>query len=517
MGKRRNRELIFYVSENTELVTYQKNGDRKYNFLCRERKKGNLQKCEDDPCFLLDLLKSFLESVQNNVDNLIIDAKLGEEEKQVFRYYNQRIYLSNLVGVVAIRNHVFQSKLFDATIQICTRLDAGISDNSIELGNCSDNIFNPEKPYFLNTLLFGEIQSLSNSFVKSSDDYLSNLLLFSFIEKYKEAYATKGYFKNYHSFKGNDYKLKGSIDIARHINLNAGLNNGKVAYSYKEKSENNFLNHLIVEAYECLKRKNNSQANQVLAIHRDLKESLESLKYIIKFPEYSRRILISKNINSLSNPYFTEYEDLRRICIKILRNEGLSPISGSQHEEVEGILMYVPRLWEKFIEKYLSGVSYKAQDEIKVFSAMNNGVFGTSTFPDYVFYEGKRPFMILDAKFKPGWLNAVKTGNISDILRPDYDKCLRDMVSINSSITGVIFPVKERIEYCEDGFMIDNQKYYYMHSISEYNTRTEFFTFPVSIPEITGNYEAWRIALDRQNSYLFSIISKIIRAHKPIV
>jgi hypothetical protein len=95
--------------------------------------------------------------------------------------------------------------------------------------------------------------------------------------------------------------------------------------------------------------------------------------------------------------------------------------------------------------------------------------------------------MILDAKFKPKWFDVHKGKNKGDnlgYLSEDYDKCIRDMVSICGHATGTIFPVKE----CEK-LSPEKLNEIWAHSISEYNPLDRFYTIPVFIPSstITGD------------------------------
>ncbi len=103
--------------------------------------------------------------------------------------------------------------------------------------------------------------------------------------------------------------------------------------------------------------------------------------------------------------------------------------------------------------------------------------------------------MIMDAKFKPKWKDAAFEGtSIGDEILSDYDKCIRDMNTIDAHATGVIFPVNKRN---------DNLKPVYIHPISKYNLRDCFYTIPVEVPyapskkgDQSTNYSSWRSDLD---------------------
>ena len=87
------------------------------------------------------------------------------------------------------------------------------------------------KSYFAATLLtHGEIDNFNDSVYCSNNALFDFLLVDILFKQIKEA-NPKGLFRTYRRFEKNDDRLKGTIDISRHIRLNAGQNNGKVAYS----------------------------------------------------------------------------------------------------------------------------------------------------------------------------------------------------------------------------------------------------------------------------------------------
>lgn len=506
-------ELFFNGTDFTPLVKLNR-GIKTYNFdfKCEidgkeatfdgSEKKGlkkSLSEIYQNKDLQLNLLKSFLEKSQENINKLLLDKNLTDDEKQLYTYHKQQMFFGGLVGVVSIKEFPLNGNdVVDITLQINTRLDKSSFNNE------------NNKPYFLMTLLFNGFVPLSNSQVNRDSEGLTDmLLLYSFIEKYRDAYV-KGYFKTYHSFEENDSKVKGSINVPKHIKLNAGMDNGKIAYSHKEKTESNYINHLIIAAYEQLKRKYYQQTISSFKTCDYLRQSIENLKYLINYPQYSKKVLVSKNMNPLSHPYYTEYEDMRKICLKILREEKVSVFSGSEADKVEGILMYVPKLWEKYIENYLRNIKYKAQDKIRILDVNSSGEYRQLTQPDFVFYNGEHPFMILDAKFKPGWMNVATTGEIGELLFEDYNKCLRDMVSINSHASGVIFPTNDNIANRDSNFERADESFEYKHNISKFNSIDKFYTFPVFIPKIEGDFTLWKQKFSENCSKTFEIIKNIV-------
>ena len=224
---------------------------------------------------------------------------------------------------------------------------------------------------------------------------------------------------------------------------------------------------------------------------------------------------LNKNLKPISHPYFVEYEFLRIICLKILRDEGLSIFDGTLENETQGILFYLPDLWELYLEREViskalpENITCKSQFKVYNFGYKAEGEteysYVQETRPDYVFFSGKKPFFILDAKFKPKWECVFHKGSLSVILN-DYDKCLRDMVSIKANATGVIFPTN-KTDDINDTVLI--------HSVSAYNPDTLFYTIPVQVPYVNpdASYSEYlsqfKTNLNRTKSTLNVIVNNL--------
>ena len=459
------------------------------------------------------LLLIFLNAVMAKSSGLVINNKGGSSLELFSNLGDDKYYFGGVVGVVSSKLHLFKSDIKESlgeseentdfevavTLQIQSRFDVD-SNKGIS------------KPFFLSTMLSESDPNLNNDFVPSNtSDYLFDfLLLFAFKARLREAYL-KGFYRTYHRFENNDDHLKGSIDIAKHIKMNMGLNNGKIAYSFRDNSIDNYLNHLIVASYSYLKKKYFSLVNSAFDNVAELKSIIEHLKEGIQFPKYDLKTIIFKNLNSISHPFYTEYEALRKICLRILRNEGASVFDGESSEEVEGILFYIPDLWEKYLESFLISSNYYIcmQKRIDVIDYGSDWEFRQTTYPDYVFYldkQGMHPFMVLDAKFKEKWSDLVfAMGSFSSVL-DDYDKCIRDMNSIGGHATGVIFPtnnIKAKEPY-----------QYISHHISEYNKTDLFYTFPIYVPYSEGDYRDWIKAFRNNCKESTKMVEKCVLAEK---
>lgn len=468
------------------------------------------------------LLEKFLEKNSKKISENICD---GSKNNQLYNYYNNALYFDGVVGVIKKKdysialseivdkeeddeseNDKLQKITCDITVQIQSRMDV---DEKKGMG----------KPYFLSTMLLKNKINFNNDNVPSGEEEIMDyLLLFWFKNQLQEAFL-KGFYRTYRRFENNDNRLKGCIDIARHIRLNMGQDNGKIAYSYRENTVNNYLNHLIIAAYEHLKKKYYDIVVDNFDNNMELKSIIDNLRTEIGYSEYGSYQLIMKNLQSIAHPYYTEYEALRKTCLRILRDEGLSLFDGDG-DDIEGILFYLPDLWEEYLQENIEnealgvdGINLKAQDNKTIFGFLkdtnkNKWEYKQDTRPDYVFYDVDTPFFILDAKFKPIWANTViKPTNIPRML-DDYDKAIRDMVTINAYAAGVIFPMyDEEVKTDQDHFM------HIMHRISDDNKTHLFYTIPVKVPYVKDDitYNSWKEGFDEQIKDSMNCVQKIIK------
>ncbi len=531
--------------------------DATVKFTCDEEVKESLKqilpvdkdfsRIEDSPK-AKEILKTFLED--KRVKNLTVLGRDGKEsgKKRIWDPNFDKGYFCGVVGVVESDMDMYMDDLFPESeessdfkeikfhirLQIQSRMDVASEKT-------------PGKPYFLSTMLLHDkldLNHINNNTVPTSEDEIFDFLLwFWFREQFLEA-SRKGFYRTYQRFERNDDRLRGSIDIARHIRMNMGQDNGKIAYSYRENTVNNYINHLIVAAYECLKKKYYDLVMGDLDDNMELKRDMDNLKREIGYSQYTSYEMIAKNLKPIAHPFYTEYEELRKTCIKILRNEGISFFDADRDEDTKSILFYLPDLWEDYLEKEIrsglknSSVELSTQELVKVLGAPVSEIetsdvvqgnrfleqdvdYVQDTYPDYVFVkkfnsnEEATPFMILDAKFKPKWKDAAfppdkGRKSISDVL-PDYDKCIRDMVSIHAHATGVIFPVSPEKEESKgetesyESWKCKLKGAVRRHRISKYNRTDCFYTIPVLIPfapkkeEGKGeaeSYTSWKYKLE---------------------
>ena len=433
------------------------------------------------------ILRRFLDEVESDSLLLCINNpdEFGNNEtlynkgdgKGFIADFNQNMF-GGVIGVVKKCIHFAQGEFdlslpetdidIDVTLQLQTRFDKN------DFGN------NEQRPYFLLSMIMAMTGiQLSNNDIPSDEAGLFDFLLISLFKKQLSVFSTKGYFRAYQNFYNNDDRIKGSIDIARHIKTNMGMMNGRISYTYRNKSVDNYFNHLILATYTYIKGKYPQLTLDIIDSDQEVYNAIKILGYSIEYPKYDIRTIVNKNLNPIAHPYYIEYEFLRTICLRILRNETAGFFDGTG-DSVQGVLFYVPRLWELFVKdlfyKYLHEKNFISQDKNDVFAYNNKESRALTIIPDYVFYENKTPYMILDAKFKPKWGEQVSRHNSISMLRDDYDECIRNMNAFNAHATGVIFPSSIEID-----------KNDMKHSISEYNTFDAFYTIPLYVPRVEND------------------------------
>lgn len=254
---------------------------------------------------------------------------------------------------------------------------------------------------------------------------LFNFLLFLFPYYLKTA-MRKGLFKNYIRHRYNDGNVKGTIDVARHVTRNTPFI-GKIAYSQREFSYDNYLMELIRHTIEYIKRK--PYGNNLLTKVKD------EVKLVVEatpdYETYDRQQIIDSNKkNPIRHAYFREYLALQRLCILILQHQKHQIGSGSR--QIYGILFDGAWLWEEYVNSLIDDIFYHP---------MNKGgkgaqrLFGGNVgliYPDFISRD-KEVRIIADAKYKP----------IDNIGNKDYLQVLAYMFRFDAKKGYYLYPEAE--------------------------------------------------------------------------
>lgn len=251
---------------------------------------------------------------------------------------------------------------------------------------------------------------------------LFNFLLFLF-PHYLKAAMRKGLFKKYIRRRYNDGNVKGTIDVARHIEKNTPFS-GSVAYSQREFSYDNNLMELIRHTIEFIKRK--PYGNKLFIKVKD------EVKLVIDatpgYEPYDRQKIIEQNNkNTVRHAYYREYLALQRLCLLILRHQKHQIGTGSR--QIYGILFDGAWLWEEYINLLIEDVFYHP---------MNKGGTGAQRlfegnvgliYPDFI-SRSSEVRMIADAKYKP----------IDNIGNRDYLQVLAYMFRFDAKTGYYLYP-----------------------------------------------------------------------------
>ncbi len=227
-----------------------------------------------------------------------------------------------------------------------------------------------------------------------NNDTIWDFLPYLFPHYLKRA-LSQGMFKKYRTYRYNDAKVRGTIDVSRHIKENIPFR-GKVAYTTKEYSFDNHLTQLIRHTIEYIQ-------GQVIGgrnlLHSDVETSQAVSQIMAATPSYyknKRLQVMAENVKPERHPYFTEYTFLQQLCLKILRKEKMS-LAGEQNDKVYGIIFDGAWLWEQYLKTILP-VDYAHYDN------RGNGKHAClfegndrRIYPD--FYNSEQG-IVLDAKYK---------------------------------------------------------------------------------------------------------------------
>ena len=256
----------------------------------------------------------------------------------------------------------------------------------------------------------------------NQDDRIFNFFLFLF-PRYLKAAMRKGLFKKYIQHSYNDGNIKGTIDVARHIEMNTPFI-GKIAYTQREFSYDNSLMELVRHTIEFIKRK--PYGNKLLIKVKD------EVKLVIDatpgYKSYDRQKIIEQNKkNAVHHAYFREYLALQRLCLLILQHQKHQ--IGLGVKQLYGILFDGAWLWEEYISLLIGDTFYHPMNkEGTGAQRLFDGNVGL-IYPDFISRSSEKR-MIADAKYKP----------INNIGNRDYLQVLAYMFRFDAKVGYYLYP-----------------------------------------------------------------------------
>jgi 5-methylcytosine-specific restriction endonuclease McrBC regulatory subunit McrC len=251
-----------------------------------------------------------------------------------------------------------------------------------------------KQQFFLNYLLskvFGG--SLMGPVAGGGDDLWDMLLAFIFRHRLQEASAV-GLFKQFRTFQRNDIRVRGRIDVARHLRRNTPFL-GSVAYATHEITFDNSTNHLLRHAWAKVQQKWLAAAVGGVRL-TEMQHQLEQNTPTWRRSDVLECIRHKENQTPIKQPYFqAHYEPLRRVALALLRHEGASLYQREQ--EAEGVIFDGSWLWEEYVWTLLREIEGFHHPRNKEQTGRWSTPPGVTFYPDF-FHRDKR--VVLDAKYR---------------------------------------------------------------------------------------------------------------------
>lgn len=323
--------------------------------------------------------------------------------------------------------------------------------NYIKTGNLAgfvrlDNIldfriqsrFGGEKDYFLQYMICKvfNVNITNLAYAVSKSDELSVMALL-FLPAYIMKAYRKGLFRSYKCFKRNDDKVRGAIDVARHIGQNP-LFNGKIAYTSREYSYDNHITQLLRHAIEYARTLEIGKS--LLSHNLELAKALQEIECAT--PSYAiqrRNEIINTNKKPFSHPYYSEYADLQKLCLMILRQKGID-FTCNGNENIQGIIFDTSWLWEEYLHSVIKPLGFKHPNNRKKLGKIDafkteNDFCGFHYYPDFY-----RENIVLDAKYK----ELDKNIKDNEKFTKDFEKMLIYMFLLKTKKGIFVYPSKDK-------------------------------------------------------------------------
>ncbi len=337
--------------------------------------------------------------ISNN--NLLIFSNQKESilNKYIFSIDGTSISTNNIMGFVGLN---------ECEVTIHSRFDS--DDNDFFLHYMLQRVFS------INLFDLKHSTTTENVF-----DFL--LYIFPF---YLKKALRQGLYKEYKRKEYNNSNIKGTVNIVRHIKNNIPFR-GNIAYSSREHSYDNKVTQLIRHTIEFIKK--HKFAYNTLSNDSEIRNSVnEIIQATPSFEHNSKISVINSNLCPLVHPYFSAYKDLQKICLQILRYEGLK--YGKEKDKIYGLLFDGAWLWEEYTNTILRDCDFKhprndfSKGGIHLFKERR----GYIRYPDFW-----KENIIIDAKYK--------RINDKEIDRNDINQIISYMYVKQALIGGFIYPV----------------------------------------------------------------------------
>lgn len=309
----------------------------------------------------------------------------------------------------------------------------------------------PGKPFFLYYLLSAcwdaallSQEDLGGTYAR---DIFDLLLVTKLAVQLQKAWK-KGTLRQYRTLKHNDSRVRGPIDVPRHIRENLGQDNGRIAYRTRVYSLDNPYNVLFLQAVDVAGRKYPALLNRLFRRLPEFQAALRTLRQEVQGWAGARRETVLRHtVKKIVNPVYRDYEPARTAARAILGQLGADPEGKSRHgSAVTGVFLDMDTAWERFLEKELfSGAQVATQKRESILGGHMN------VKPDFWWREKG---VVLDAKNRSDWGKTmdktetlwseyVKNKDDKIDVRDDVYQVLTYMLALGCQEGGVVFPQRD--------------------------------------------------------------------------
>ena len=451
-----------------------------------------------------DLIKC-LADVRGSENNIVTlpDWKPPEKNEDggdkivVIKEFGDGWWTQKYIGLLRVK---------DKTIYIGSRFDKDNGENNFFTN------YILSKALSVKGLLFPEMQPNMGL-----DRMMEQLLAIVFVNQIRVA-QKRGLFRMYRTFERNDEKVRGKIDVSRHINLNP-LFNGKIAYSYREYTADNDINRLIFTAFSMLEKKYKVFMKGLLNSNRSVRECMMQMGNIVQQASQQeiRKLLRRKN-QKIRHSVYKEWEAVRQTAVLILQHMGVN-VARSDKNTINGILVDMTEMWELYLESILKGVGeevfgeLKAQDIYRVLCDNNkeyNEEDGRRDFkPDFYWKKEEDVLFVADAKYKNSWEKIAKNELIHSKkdkwrepefdVREDVFQVMSYMYTLDCRHGAVICPVT--VEAAKSPL-------HCRYTISK-KTDDKFHLFALAIPQNCKNYDDFKAQMKESETNLREALAEV--------
>lgn len=384
----------------------------------------------------------------------------------------------------------------DQDIAVTNNLVGFIGQGNNQLSICSrfckiDETKEVQNDYFLHYLLSKVLAFNLVDFEHNIQQASFLHLLFCLFPNFLNAAMQQGIYRKYQKKFFNNDKVRGCVDISRHLKLNKP-DNGRIAYACRELSQDNDVTQLIRHTIEFIKEK--SFGNSILNRQSETRSNVLALiSATSSYRKQDRANVIKQNRKILFHPYYTKYVSLQRLCLAILRCEDFN-CNKSDHS-FYGLIIDMAWLWEEYLASLLIKLEFKHPMNLGGNGAVCFGVkiIGNSyenlensnlrfnsirRFPDFYWGRFTDCTIIVDAKYK-NYIDADR-----DLERNDVNQMLAYLYGMKGKYALILCPGSSQGEeygYALSGWGEQNQARLIVKNIEIKHTFVDLYDCLISM------------------------------------